>query len=60
MAKDFEGCRIQGMIMTKKVPGNIIFTKNNAYDNNSDDLKFSHRIIHLSFGSETELKEIKK
>lgn len=61
-----EGCRVKGNLSLLRVPGNFYISINNNNDFieqlNQENIKlnFSHRIQHVSFGSEKDLKQIKE
>ncbi|XP_075671196.1 protein disulfide-isomerase 5-4-like [Castanea sativa] len=45
------GCRIEGYVRVKKVPGNLIFSaRSGAHSFDSTQMNMSHVISHLSFG----------
>ncbi|KAH1103906.1 hypothetical protein AAZX31_13G271500 [Glycine max] len=45
------GCRIDGYVRVKKVPGNLIFSaRSNAHSFDASQMNMSHVINHLSFG----------
>eukprot|EP00397_Hematodinium_sp_SG-2012_P049977 GEMP01057872.1.p1 GENE.GEMP01057872.1~~GEMP01057872.1.p1 ORF type:complete len:285 (+),score=46.97 GEMP01057872.1:220-1074(+) len=62
--KDKEGCRVAGFLRINKVPGNIHVSTHTFFpmmgnlwsDNDSVDL--SHRISHLSFGSDEDILHV--
>jgi hypothetical protein len=65
---DNEGCRLVGSVLVNKVPGNF-HVSSHAYQfhlgeiyaqNGISTLDLSHKINHVSFGSDDDIKEIKK
>jgi len=63
-----EGCHLMGSIEVNKVPGNFHvschayqhFLTEIVQHNNGQTIDLSHQINHISFGSDEDLKEIKK
>ncbi|KHN36716.1 Protein disulfide-isomerase 5-4 [Glycine soja] len=51
------GCRIDGYVRVKKVPGNLIFSaRSNAHSFDASQMNMSHVINHLSFGRKVSLR----
>ena len=59
-----EGCQVVGTVIINKVPGNFHLSTHAFGDvvqklyMSGKRLDFSHKINHLSFGSDPEMKEI--
>ncbi|KAG4386059.1 hypothetical protein GLYMA_12G213100v4 [Glycine max] len=51
------GCRIDGYVRVKKVPGNLIISaRSNAHSFDASQMNMSHVINHLSFGRKVSLR----
>jgi hypothetical protein len=61
---DQEGCKVEGTIIINKVPGNFHLSTH-AFGQviqklymNGRQLDFTHTLHHLSFGNDTQMKQI--
>ncbi|KAK9133511.1 hypothetical protein Scep_013039 [Stephania cephalantha] len=51
------GCRIEGFVHVKKVPGNLVISaRSGAHSFDPSQMNMSHVISHLSFGKQVSLK----
>lgn len=65
--KNEEGCRISGFLRINKVPGTLHISTHSFFplmdslwDNTDDMLDISHKISHLSFGSDEDISYVRQ